>query len=114
MSVTLLRRLYNTLLRLNRGIKTWINSTPLHHAFIFSWHAPSKISNNYTEKKAASRALLDEFTFLICKTKIEKIIFFLSSGGGRYVVTFELKYTISNARLMGQFPDQIDQVFHWQ
>lgn len=114
MSVTLLRRLYNTLLRLNRGIKTWINSTPLHHTFIFSWHAPSKISNNYTEKKAASRALLDELTFLICKTKIEKIIFFLSSGGGRYVVTFELKYTISNARLMGQFPDQIDQVFHWQ
>ena len=41
------------------------------------------------KKKAASRALLDELIFLICKTKIEKIIFFLSSGGGRYVVTFE-------------------------
>lgn len=64
------------LLRLNRGIKTWINSTPLHHAFIFSWHAPSKISNNYTKKKAVLRAPLDEFTFLICKKKNEKIIFF--------------------------------------
>ena len=41
------------LLRLNRGIKTWINSTPLHHAFIFSWHAPSKISNNCTKKKSS-------------------------------------------------------------
>lgn len=41
------------------------------------------------KKKAALRAPLDEFTFLICKTKIEKIIFFLSSGDGRYVMTFE-------------------------
>lgn len=48
------------------------------------------------------------------KKKIEKLIFFLSSGGGRYVVTFESKYTISNARLMEQFPDQIDQAFHLQ
>ena len=45
------------LLRLNRGIKTWINSTPLHHAFIFSWHAPSKISNNCTKKSSFESAV---------------------------------------------------------
>ena len=87
MSVTLLRRLYNTLLRL-RGIKTWINSTPLHHAFIFSWHASSKISNNYTEKKQLRERCWVSLPSSFAK-KNWKDNFFLSSGGGRYVVTFE-------------------------